>query len=78
MCKGVIFGLYCVRNEHGDDVLQWAPDFPAETAAHAVATWRDGGNKKTAAKAHPRRQRVFPPDFVKEFVPEWEDFIDKT
>ena len=45
MCKGVVLGLYRVHNEQGDDVLQWAPNFPAETAAHAVATWRDGGDK---------------------------------
>lgn len=76
MCKGVVLGLYRVRNEQGDDVLQWAPDFPAETAAHAVAAWR-GGDKKTAARGH-RKQRVFPPDFVKEFVPEWEDLIDRA
>ncbi len=77
MCKGVVLGLYRVRGEQGDDVLQWAPDFPAETAAHAVATWRDGGDKKTAGRGH-RKQRVFPPDFVKEFVPEWEDLIARV
>ncbi|MCH8242359.1 MAG: hypothetical protein IH897_07095 [Planctomycetes bacterium] len=59
MCKGVVLGLYRVRNEQGDDVLQWAPDFPAETAAHAVTTWRNGGYKKTPGRGH-RKQRVFP------------------
>lgn len=77
MCKGVMLGLYRVRNKQGDDVLQWAPDFPAETAARAMATWRDGGDKKMPGRGY-RKQRVFPPDFVKEFVPEWEDLIDRT
>ena len=77
MCKGVVLGLYRVRNEQGDDVLEWAPDFPAETAAHAVTTWRNGGYKKTTGRGH-RKQRVFPPDSVKEFVPEWEDLIDRA
>ena len=77
ICKGVVLGLYRVRNGQGDVVLQWAPDFPAETAAHAVATWRDGGDKKAAGRGR-RKQRVFPPDFVKEFVPEWEDLIDRV
>ncbi len=77
ICKGVVLGLYRVRNEQGGDVLQWAPDFPAETAAQAVATWREGGDKKTAGGGR-RKQHVFPPDFVKEFVPEWEDLIDRA
>ena len=77
MCKGVLLGLYRVRNEQGDDVLQWAPEFPAETAAQAVATWRDGGDKKTAGRGR-RKQRVFPPDFVKQFVPDWQDLIDRA
>jgi len=77
MCKGIVLGLYRVRNEQGDDVLQWAPDFPAETAAQAVATWRVGGNKKTAGRDG-RKQRVLPPEFVKVFAPEWQDLIDRA
>ncbi len=77
ICKGVVLGLYRVRNEQGGDVFQWAPDFPAETAAQAVATWREGGDKKTAGVGR-RGQRVVPPDFVLEFVPGWEDLIDRA
>jgi len=77
ICRGIVLGLYRVRNAQGDDVLQWAPDFPAETAANAVTTWCDGGDKKTAERGY-RKQRVFPPYFVKEFVPEWEDLIDRV
>jgi len=77
MCKGVVLGLYRLRNEQGDDVLQWASEFPAETAAQAVATWRDGGDKKTAGRGR-RKHRAFPPDFVKQFVPDWQDLIDRA
>ena len=77
MCKGVVLGLYRLRNEQGDDVLQWVSDFPAETAAHAVAKWRSGRDKKTAGRGR-RKQRVFPEGFVTEFVPEWEDLIDRA
>ncbi len=77
ICKGVVLGLYRVRNEQGGEVLQWAPDFPAETAAHAITTWRDGGQKKVAGERR-RKQRVFPPNFVVEFVPKWEKLIDRV
>jgi hypothetical protein len=77
MCKGIVLGLYRVRNEKGDDVLQWAPEFPAETAAQAVAAWRVKGHKKTA-RSGPRKQRVFPSDFVKEFVADWQDLINQS
>jgi hypothetical protein len=42
-----------------------------------VTTWRDGGNKKMAEGGCPK-ERAFPPGFVKEFVPEWEDLIDRA
>ena len=77
MCKGLVLGLYSVRNEQADDVFQWAPDFPAETAAHAVTTWRNGGYKKPPGGGH-RKQRVFAPGFAEEFVPDWEDLIDRA
>ena len=77
ICKGIVLGLYRVRNERGDDVLQWAPEFPAEAAAQAVATWRRGAKKKTAGKGR-RRRRQFCPEFVNEFVPAWESLIDRV
>ena len=77
LCKGIVLGLYRVRNEQGGDVLQWAPDFPVESAAQAVATWHKGGDQKAAGRGK-RKHRVFPPDFVKEFVPGWENLIDRA
>src|SRR5207248_8837141 len=36
VCKGVLLGLYRIRDSRGDEFLGWAEDFPAEAAADAV------------------------------------------
>ena len=77
ICKGLVLGLYRVRNEKGNEVLGWAPDFPAETAAHALATWHEGADDKTARGGR-RKQPIFPRDFAREFVPEWEDLTSSS
>jgi hypothetical protein len=73
ICKGVVLGLYRVEQGKGGQLVEWAPDFPAEAAAGAVETWRSGGDGGTK---HPRTRRrrkcpPFPEDFVDRFVPEW-------
>jgi hypothetical protein len=37
ICAGIILGLYRCRRGASDLALNWAPDFPAETAKEAVA-----------------------------------------
>lgn len=37
VCKGVVLGLYRIRNTRGDEFLGWAEDFPAEAADDAFA-----------------------------------------
>lgn len=79
ICKGVVLGLYRMRDERGSEFLGWAPDFPEETAAFAVSTWCTGvANKKMAAQSRSRKRRAFPKDFVVEFVPEWDSLIART
>ncbi len=80
ICKGVVLGLYRLRKgTNGDGLLGWAPDFPAETAAHAVYTWRTGGDtRKRVAQRDPRKRPGFPQDFVEKFVPEWGSLIGRT
>lgn len=73
ICKGVVLGLYRVEHGKGCQLVEWAPDFPAEAAGGAVETWRTGGEGRTK---HPRtrgRRKCppFPQDFVDRFVPEW-------
>jgi hypothetical protein len=80
ICKGVVLGLYRLRKgAKGDGLVGWAPDFPAETAAHAVHTWRTGGDtRKRVAWRGPRKRPGFPQDFVEKFVPEWGSLIGRT
>jgi hypothetical protein len=79
-CRGVVLGLYRLRKEtKGDGLIGWAEDFPAETAAHAVDTWRTGGDpRKRVAQRDPREPSRFPQDFVEKFVPEWGSLIERT
>jgi len=79
ICKGVVLGLYRVRDERGSEFLGWAPDFPDETAAFSIETWCVGGDsKKTAGRTSLQRRRAFPQEFVVEFVPEWDSLIART
>lgn len=75
ICKGVVLGLYRLRGVTDHAVLGWAPDFPAETAAHAVETWCTGGDSKADAQRKPRKRPAFPQRFVDEYVPEWHSLI---
>jgi len=70
ICKGVVLALYRLRNEPNKELLGWAPDFPAETAAWAVDRWRASGRRKKASKMIRRQHPVFPKEFLDEFVPE--------
>jgi hypothetical protein len=67
-CKGLVLGLYEVRNKQSDGCLGWAPDFAGETAAEALKKWLGGqsGRKKVS----------FPSSFVDEHVPKWKALID--
>ncbi|MBI4230358.1 MAG: hypothetical protein HY608_05945 [Planctomycetes bacterium] len=76
ICKGVVLGLHRVARDKGGDLLEWAPDFPAEAAGEAIETWLTGGGRKKAAGARPRRRRAaFPREFADRFVPEWRNMI---
>lgn len=67
VCKGVVLGLHRVEHGKGNELAQWAPDFPAE-AGHAIEAWRGGAG---------RNQPVFPREFVERFVPKWRDMITR-
>jgi len=70
-CQAIVLALYRCRDQGSDRVLGWAEDFPAETAAHAVATLA----RESAAK-HRRGWRL-PRVFVDQ-VPEWADLIARA
>jgi hypothetical protein len=57
-CQGIRLGLYRVRSS-GNDILNWAPDFPGEEAGFVLEVWGEGGRQLSR-------------DFVNEQVPEWQ------
>jgi hypothetical protein len=70
-CKGIVLGLYAVRGKNSDEVLGWAPDFPAESAGEAIATLAT-----ESAKRHGHRWSL-PDDFVAA-VPEWAEMAQRA
>lgn len=79
ICKGVVLGLY--RAEHGKrgELVEWAPDFPGETAGHAIETWLTGKRARKPTGAAVRRNRLASfREFADRFVPEWRDAIVRT
>jgi len=78
VCKGIVLGLYRVRNRAGDEFLGWAPDFPEERAAWTVKLWRAGGDEqKIATQSRGGKRPALPQDFVKQYVPEWDWLMAK-
>ncbi len=71
--KGILLGLYRIRDTRSDEFLGWAEDFPAEAAADAVRVLT-GGKKKGAAGTRYARSH-FDEEFVDKHVPEWSDLI---
>jgi hypothetical protein len=74
ICKGIVLGLYRVRDDEGGELLRWVPEFPEESAGWAADIWRAGGDERKATRRTrplPGKGRAFPEDFVKRFVPEW-------
>ena len=66
ICKGIVLGLYQCRSASGDELLNWAEDFPAEAAGNALDDWIG------AIKHLPEPKRgILLREFVNEYVPEW-------
>ena len=73
ICKGVVRGLYRIRDTRGDEFLGWAEDFPTEAAADAVRVLV-GGNQRGVGRTR-RARPHFDEEFVDRYVPEWSDVI---
>ena len=73
VCCGIMLGLHEAGESGSDGLLAWAPDFPAETAGHAV---------ETLIRACPARDRAAARDrlveAVEQRVPEWEWIIERA
>jgi hypothetical protein len=82
VCKGTVLGLYRVARSGGGPVAEWAPDFPAEAAGNAIATWLGPGKGKRPDGSGPKRKErkrpPFPREFVEKKVPEWAEMIERV
>ncbi len=78
-CKGVVLGLYRFAQESKDEVLQWAPEFPAEAAGHAIEVWLGERNAsgKRLKRGGSRNRPGFPQNFVDQFVHQWASMISR-
>ena len=77
ICKGVLLGLYRLRDDESHDVLGHAPDFPDEAAGDALATWRRT-QRMNGGKKLRRRRPDFPLDFVSGSIPAWRGLVDRV
>ncbi len=73
VCCGVVLGLHQAGESGSEGVLEWAPDFAAETAGHAV---------ETLIRACPAGERAAARDRLVEAVgrqvPEWEWMVERA
>lgn len=77
ICKGILLGLYRLRDDESHDVLGQAPDFPDEAAGEALAAWRRT-QRMTGGKKSRRQRLDFPWDFVSGSIPAWRGLVDRV
>jgi len=70
-CQGILLGLYRVRDGGGNDILNWASDFPAEAAGNALDDWAKVAGAEAEGAPARRKPRQLPRDFVEEHMPDW-------
>jgi hypothetical protein len=71
LCQGILLGLYRVRDGK-NDVLGWAPDFPAEAAGGALEVWSETGRARLGGAPAKKERRRISPEFVREHLPDWD------
>jgi hypothetical protein len=72
-CKGLVLGLYDVRNKKNDGCLGWAPDFASQTAEEVLEKWSKGIRGKGT-----RGRRASLRSFLDEVAPEWSSMFDRV
>ncbi len=72
-CKGLVLGLYDVRNKKNDGCLGWAPDFAWQTAQEVLEKWSKGiRGKGTVGRRASLRS------FLLDLAPEWDSMFDRV
>ena len=78
VCKGLVLGLYHVEEKGESEILEYAPDAPAETATWAVDLLKGSGSRCNVARSRTRGTGTFsvlPSGFVDKYVPKWKTFL---
>lgn len=76
VCKGIVLGLYGLREDDSHELLACAPDFPASAAAEALSAWRSTP-RKSGRETPVRGRPEFPGAFVRNCVPGWQAIVDR-
>ena len=71
LCKGIILGLYRVRDDVENDVLREAEGFAPDAAGAAFDVWSGTGIALGKSK------RKLPREFILNHAPEWASFLLK-
>jgi len=74
ICKGLLLGLYRIRDLQADEFLGWAPDFPEETAADALRLWAGREGLKPTRRAR-RAGPHFDQKFVNNYIRDWSALV---
>jgi hypothetical protein len=74
--KGMVLGCYCLSERKGGDVLEWAPDFPAEAAGNALEIWFTGGDHSKSRSDRREERPLLSADFLS-MIPKWIAMIER-
>ena len=70
VCQGILLGLYRAENAGGNEILDWAEDFPAESAGCALEDWMQAVGSVSASEG--RKGRRLSSAFAREHLPGWD------
>jgi len=74
--KGMLLGYYRLSERKGGDVLEWAPDFPAEAAGNALEIWFSGGDNGKSRSGRREERLLLSADFLS-MTPKWIAMIER-
>ncbi len=77
-CKGILLGLYRFA-QGGQGLVDWAPDYPAQTACDVAKVWVTGDMEGTPPPGASSRRKLaeFPRKFLDDFVADWKVMLSR-
>jgi len=76
ICQGLVLGCYRLSDREGGDVLDWAPDFPAQAAANALEIWHRGRGDSKRRGGGRKEPLPLSADFLS-MIPKWIPMIER-